>query len=231
MRGSVSEVMRLRARGPDRGLRAQHLEDHQRLVHVRGQRRPVGDGVVRQPLRDLGRGGDQDQLPAAAAQLARGRRASTDSRHCGRALEVDHEPADAGASAASMRRPSSPTARSALHLEVVQYVVEALLADGPIGVWGANGGRSEHGDPVRMYAPGHHAVKPPLGQQRTAEGSVPCASVTSGPPCDSMYASMRERSDTPFAAGFGASWSVLSTPNARPWRSTNALPESPGRPA
>ena len=34
---------------------------------------------------------------------------------------------------------------------------------------------------------------------------------------------------TPVEVG-GASWSVLRTPNPRPWRSMNALPESPGMP-
>ena len=41
---------------------------------------------------------------------------------------------------------------------------------------------------------------------------------------------MRETSLTPLAPASGASWSVLRTPKARPWRSMNALPESPGMP-
>ncbi len=41
---------------------------------------------------------------------------------------------------------------------------------------------------------------------------------------------MRDKSLTRLAPASGAIWRVLRTPNARPWRSMNALPESPAMP-
>ena len=46
---------------------------------------------------------------------------------------------------------------------------------------------------------------------------MPSASVTSGPPCDSMYASMRDRSLTPLAPASGAICSVLTLAGCVPW--------------
>ena len=141
MRGSVSDVIRCLARGwraADVRLRPQHLEDHDRLVDARRQRGPVGDVVGARAARaTVGRGAGDDQLALARAQLARGgdeRGAAPASATVTALGEVDDQPAHAagerGVDAAGASSPTVAASSVPADLELVDDVVEPLLADG-----------------------------------------------------------------------------------------------------
>ena len=71
MRGSVKRRHPLLG-PPDVGFRAQHLEDHHRLIDVRGDRGAVRDVIGGEPLRDVALGARDDQLALARPQRAGG---------------------------------------------------------------------------------------------------------------------------------------------------------------
>ena len=213
-RGRVSEVMRLRGR-----LIAVFGRSILRIISAWSTFAAVGDAVARSiARRHVSRRADggASTLALRRAQAAEQRRSGVSSAagSSPRApLEVRRSSAVATSGGRAVERRPRATA---------DQVVHDVVATWPASVV----------SPGTAYAPtGHGAgttAASRLGQQRPAERLGARASVTSGPPWTPCTRAARQVADA-VAAGQGHLERAQHA-ERRPWRSMNALPESPGMP-
>ena len=162
-------LLRALRRAADVGLGPQHLEDHHGLVDVRGDRRPVGDVIGREPLRDARRRAGDDQLAPARAQRS-GRLDEAREHRVGDADglgQVQDQPADpAGEGGFDPPPELTRVPELALHVDLVHDVVEPVLAERERTRlrYGTQGLGSEHGS-MRRRKPASRVFPAPRARQ------------------------------------------------------------------